>query len=50
MGDSIVDGLAKEGIRTEHVCHGEGPSPFTYIIVDRTGGTCLQRVMNGSTH
>lgn len=39
MGDSIVDGLAKEGIRTEHVCHGEGPSPFTYIIVDRTGGT-----------
>jgi sugar/nucleoside kinase (ribokinase family) len=39
MGDSIIHGLATEGIRTEHVCRAEGPSPFTYIIVDRAGGT-----------
>ena len=39
MGDGIIDGLATEGIRTEHVCRADGPSPFTYIIVDRAGGT-----------
>eukprot|EP00959_Pyramimonas_sp_CCMP1952_P314503 6583672-Pyramimonas_sp.AAC.2 len=39
MGDSIIDGLAQEGIVTDMVLRSPGPSPFTYIIVDRAGST-----------
>jgi len=39
MGDSIIDGLAQEGIKTDMMLRSPGPSPFTYIIVDRSGGT-----------
>lgn len=40
LGDGIISELRRDGIDTAHVLRAEGhPSPFTYIIVDRTGGT-----------
>ncbi|KAF5842011.1 Ribokinase-like protein [Dunaliella salina] len=40
LGDGIVNELNTDGIDTTHVLRAPGfPSPFTYIIVDRKGGT-----------
>ncbi|GLI60496.1 hypothetical protein VaNZ11_002658, partial [Volvox africanus] len=40
LGDGIISELHRDGIDTAHVLRAEGhPSPFTYIIVDRRGGT-----------
>ncbi|GLC72810.1 hypothetical protein PLESTF_001295700 [Pleodorina starrii] len=40
LGDGILSELGADGIDTTHVLRAEGhPSPFTYIIVDRQGGT-----------
>ncbi|GIM06443.1 hypothetical protein Vretimale_10760 [Volvox reticuliferus] len=40
LGDGIISELHRDGIDTAHVLRAEGhPSPFTYIIVDRQGGT-----------
>ncbi|EFJ40764.1 hypothetical protein VOLCADRAFT_84359 [Volvox carteri f. nagariensis] len=40
LGDGIISELLRDGIDTTHVLRAEGhPSPFTYIIVDRQGGT-----------
>ncbi|KAL6763951.1 PfkB-type carbohydrate kinase [Haematococcus lacustris] len=40
LGDSILEELEGEGIDTSQVLRAAGsPSPFTYIIVDRQGGT-----------
>lgn len=38
LGDQILEELARDGIETSHVIRAPGhTSPFTYIIVDRTG-------------
>ncbi|KAG2448408.1 hypothetical protein HYH02_006300 [Chlamydomonas schloesseri] len=40
LGDGILSELHADGIDTTHVLRAAGhPSPFTYIIVDRQGGT-----------
>lgn len=40
LGDGIVAELEREGIATQHILRAAGaPSPFTYILVDRSGGT-----------
>jgi sugar/nucleoside kinase (ribokinase family) len=41
IGDGIIDEFRREGISTECVLRAAPgtPSPFTYIIVDRKGGT-----------
>ncbi|GIL55507.1 hypothetical protein Vafri_11071 [Volvox africanus] len=40
LGDGIISELHRDGIDTTHVLRAKGhPSPFTYIIVDRQGGT-----------
>lgn len=40
LGDGIVAELLREGVDPAHVLRAAGaPSPFTYIIVDRAGGT-----------
>lgn len=40
LGDAIVAEFAREGISTQGILRAGGsPSPFTYIIVDRTGCT-----------
>ncbi|KAG2424569.1 hypothetical protein HXX76_014449 [Chlamydomonas incerta] len=40
LGDGIIGELHADGIDTTHVLRAAGhPSPFTYIIVDRQGGT-----------
>ncbi|KAG2501376.1 hypothetical protein HYH03_001164 [Edaphochlamys debaryana] len=40
LGDGILTELHADGIDTQHVLRAPGhPSPFTYIIVDRQGGT-----------
>lgn len=38
IGEGIVEELAADGVDTRLVLRGEGPSPFTYIIVDVAGG------------
>lgn len=38
IGEQILSQLQGDGVQTTHVVRGENsPSPFTYIIVDRTG-------------
>lgn len=38
LGDGIVKELQEDGVDTTHALRAAGhPSPFTYIIVDRTG-------------
>jgi hypothetical protein len=38
LGDGILTELQGDGITTSHVLRAPGhPSPFTYIIVDRSG-------------
>ncbi|GFR48228.1 hypothetical protein Agub_g10089, partial [Astrephomene gubernaculifera] len=40
LGDAIISELQADGVDTSHVLRAAGhPSPFTYIIVDRQGGT-----------
>lgn len=40
LGQGILAELARDGVGTEFVLRAQGsPSPFTYIIVDRQGGT-----------
>ncbi|KAI8465093.1 MAG: PfkB-type carbohydrate kinase [Monoraphidium minutum] len=40
LGDGMLSELGAEGVDTSLVLRAEGcPSPFTYIIVDRAGGT-----------
>ncbi|BDA44908.1 probable ribokinase at N-terminal half [Coccomyxa sp. Obi] len=40
VGDGIVKELENDGVNTDFVLRAKGsPSPFTYIIVDREGGT-----------
>eukprot|EP00884_Botryococcus_braunii_P008294 jgi/Botrbrau1/17466/Bobra.0054s0053.1 len=39
VGDAIEAELQQDGVDTSHLLHAPGPSPFTYIIVDREGGT-----------
>lgn len=40
VGDEIISEFEKEGILTESILRAKDhPSPFTYIIVDRQGGT-----------
>jgi len=40
LGDGILAQLAADGVDAGHVIRAPGaPSPFTYIIVDRAGGT-----------
>jgi sugar/nucleoside kinase (ribokinase family) len=41
VGDAILAELQRDRVCTDHVVRGVGqPSPFTYIIVDRTGAAC----------
>lgn len=38
IGEQIIAQLEGDGVDTSHVVRGENsPSPFTYILVDRTG-------------
>eukprot|EP00195_Chlamydomonas_chlamydogama_P003024 CAMPEP_0202923018 /NCGR_PEP_ID=MMETSP1392-20130828/78228_1 /ASSEMBLY_ACC=CAM_ASM_000868 /TAXON_ID=225041 /ORGANISM="Chlamydomonas chlamydogama, Strain SAG 11-48b" /LENGTH=451 /DNA_ID=CAMNT_0049616679 /DNA_START=76 /DNA_END=1431 /DNA_ORIENTATION=- len=40
LGDGIITELQEDGVDTSHIMRAAGhPSPFTYIIVDRSGGT-----------
>jgi sugar/nucleoside kinase (ribokinase family) len=39
VGDTIISEFKEEGINTDMVLRSPGSSPFTYIIVDRAGGT-----------
>ena len=42
IGDQIVAELQSDGVQTDHVLRARNaPSPFTYIIVDRTGMPAL---------
>lgn len=37
VGDAIEAELRGDGVNTSHLLRAAGPSPFTYIIVDRQG-------------
>lgn len=38
LGDGIVAEFHRDAVGTDHLLRAPGPSPFTYIIVDREGG------------
>lgn len=41
VGDGILAEFQRDAVDTSHMLRAEGsPSPFTYIVVDREGGTC----------
>eukprot|EP00891_Asterochloris_glomerata_P004544 jgi/Astpho2/4544/e_gw1.00067.193.1_t len=39
ISEQILAEFEREGVDTQQVLRAKGPSPFTYIIVDRAGGT-----------
>lgn len=40
LGDGIISEFSRDGVETDGILRAAGsPSPFTYIIVDREGGT-----------
>ena len=38
ISEQILAEFERDGVDTQQVLRAKGPSPFTYIIVDRTGG------------
>ena len=47
VGDQIIAELQSGGVQTDHVLQARNaPSPFTYIIVDRTGTPAVADCMN----